>query len=98
MFNINYTHTSKSSFAAKRFTFTGEEGMTIEQKIPNQARQIIQYAYTLSEEQDSFTLGDLAQHIDEHHEGVFTQSKGGTERIVRYYSKLLQEAGILTSI
>ena len=97
MFNIQYTHTSKSSFAAKRFTFTGEEGMTIEQKVPNQARQIIQYAFQLSQEADDFSLTELANYIDQHHEGTFTTSKGGTERIVRYYSKLLQETGILSA-
>lgn len=96
MININYTHSSNSSSAAKSFTFTGEEGMTIDAKVPNQARQIIQYAYELSQQHETFTYNDLVDYIDNNHEGTFTTSKGGTMRIVRYYSKLLQDTGILT--
>jgi DNA-directed RNA polymerase delta subunit len=96
MINIEYTHTSRSSHSAKSFTFTGEDGMVIEQRIPNQARQIIRYAYELSQQQPTFTYNDLVAYIDEHHEGTFTNSKHGTMAIVRYYSKLLQDAGVIT--
>lgn len=95
MININYTHTSNSGSSAKLFTFTDETDITIDQKVPNQARQIITYAYNLSQEQPEFTYQHLADYIDEHHSGTFTTSKGGTMRIIRYYSKLLQEAGVL---
>lgn len=96
MINIEFTHTSRSSHSAKSFTFTGEDGMVIDQKVPNQARQIIHYAYELSLQQPTFTYNDLVDYIDNNHEGTFTTSKGGTMRIVRYYSKLLQDVGILT--
>lgn len=98
MLNLNYTHTSNSGSSAKSFIFTATEGQTIEQKIPNQAKQIINYTYLLSQEQDQFTYADIVNYIDTHHEGTFTTSKGGTERIVRYYSKLLQSAGIIAAI
>lgn len=95
MININYTHTSNSGSSAKLFKFTEEEDLTIEQKVPNQAKQIITYAYALGQEQETFTYSNLADYIDEHHEGTFTTSKGGTMRIIRYYSKLLQTIGVL---
>lgn len=98
MISINYTHTSRSSYASKNFTFTGEDGMTIDEKVPNQARQIINYAFELSKTQEVFTYTDLVNYIDAHHEGVFTTSKGGTMRIVRYYSKLLQDIGIIAPV
>ena len=99
MLNINYTHTSSSTgYNQKKFTFTGVEGMTIEEKVPPQAQQIIQLAYTMSQDKPIFTLNDIIAYIDENYDGTFTNSKGGTERIVRYYSKLLQTIGIITAI
>jgi hypothetical protein len=99
MFDINYTHTS-SSFGSnqKSFSFTGQPGMTVEEKIPPQCQQIIQLTYALSLDKPIFTLNDIIAYIDENYEGTFTNSKGGTERIVRYYSKLLQTVGIITDI
>ena len=102
MFNINYTHTS-SSFGSnqKQFTFTAVEGMTVEEKIPPQAQHIIQLTYAMSLDKPIFTLNDIIQYIDEccaADNTTFTRSKGGTERIVRYYSKLLQSAGIITDV
>ena len=97
MININYTHTSNSGSSAKSFTFTGHDNMTIEEKVPNQARQIIDYAYQLSQEQESFTYSDLETFIDSKVQN-FTTSKGGTMRIIRYYSKLLQTIGVITPV
>ena len=96
MFNINYTHTSNSGSSAKQFRFIGEAGMTIEAKVPNQARQIVDYIYNLTLTVENFTYQQLADYIDEQTDN-FTTSKGGTMRIIRYYSKLLQEIGIITA-
>lgn len=93
MINIEYTYSSNNGSAAKLFKVTDED-LTIEQKVPNQARLIIKYALELGESQGTFTFADLEQHIDAN-EIEFTRSKGGTMRILRYYSKLLQEIGLL---
>lgn len=103
MFNINYTHSSSSNGFSnqKQFSFTAVEGMTISEKIPPQCQQIIQLAYSLSLDKPIFTLSDLIHYIDEccaFDNTNFTNSKGGTERIVRYYSKLLQNSGIITNV
>ena len=102
MFNINYTHSSSSSNSnQKQFTFTAVEGMTIEEKIPPQCQHIIQLTYAMSLDKPIFTLNDIIHYIDEccsYDNTTFTNSKGGTERIVRYYSKLLQSTGVITDI
>lgn len=101
MLNIEYTHSSSSSSNSKTFAFTGVEGMTIDQKVPQQCQLIVQYAYTMSLDQPLFTLNDLVAYIENrcNDEGVtFTRSKGGVDRIVRYYSKLLQNIGVITDI
>ena len=94
MLNINYTHTSNSGSSAKSFKFTDETDLTIDVKVPNQARQIINFAYELSQTQSSFTYAELEKFIDSQVPN-FTTSKGGTMRIIRYYSKLLQTTGVL---
>ena len=101
MFDIKYTHTSSGSSNSKRFSFTGVPGMTIDEKVPPQAQHIIQLAYSMSLDKPIFTLNDLIHYIDEccaYDNTTFTNSKGGTERIVRYYSKLLQTIGVITDI
>ena len=101
MIDINYTHTSSSSSNAKQFSFTGTDGMEVDVKVPPQAQHIVQLAYALSLDSPIFTLPQLIHYIDEccNADGTtFTTSKGGTERIVRYYSKLLQSIGVITDI
>lgn len=103
MFKINYAHSSSNTGYSnqKQFSFTAVEGMTITEKIPPQCRQIIDLTYALSLDKPIFTLADIIHFIDEccAYDGTtFTNSKGGTERIVRYYSKLLQDVGIITNI
>lgn len=94
MIKIDYTHTSNSGSSAKLFTVATED-LTIDVKVPNQARQIIGFAMELGADGNQFTYNELVAYIDENHVGTFTQSTGGTMRIVRYYSKLLQDAGVL---
>lgn len=100
MLNIKFTHsTSHGSSAAKQFAFTLVEGAVVTEKVPPQAQQIVHLAYHLSLIQPIFTYSDLIHYIDEccaYNGTIFTRSKGGTERIVRYYSALLQEIGALT--
>ena len=101
MFNVNFTHSTSNGSNAKQFAFTGAEGMTITEKVPPQAQHIIQLAYALSLDQPVFSYADLIAYIEEcclAGGTNFTNSKGGVERIVRYYSKLLQEIGIITNI
>lgn len=96
--NISFTHTSTSTSSAKRFALGLTEDTTISEKVPPQAQQIIQCVILLADEQPTFTYNDIIQYIDElcSIDGVkFTRSKGGTERIVRYYAKLLQELSVL---
>lgn len=99
MIDINFTHKSNYGATSKSFLFIGETGMTVDAKVPNQAKSIINHAYQLHEQNDgaSFTLTNLADFIDDNTEN-FTQSKGGTIRIVRYYSKLLQTIGIMEAV
>lgn len=94
MLNITYTHSSNSGSSAKSFRFTDAEEITVDVKVPNQARQIITFAHELSQDKDTFTYSDLETYIDSKVPN-FTTSKGGTMRIIRYYSKLLQTTGIL---
>lgn len=97
-FNIQFTHTSSSSSSAKRFNFGLDPDAEITEKVPPQAQQIIELAYHLSLDQPTFTYTDLINYIDdccEYSGTTFTRSKGGTDRIVRYYAKLLQELNVL---
>ena len=102
MLNIKFTHSSSSSHsAAKQFVFSLEEGSVVTEQVPPQAQQIVQLAYALSLGQPIFSYNDLINYIDEccaYNGTIFTRSKGGTERIVRYYAKLLQQIGALTNI
>ena len=101
MFDISYTHSTGNGSNAKQFSFTGVPGMKAKEKIPPQAQHIIQLAYALSLDQPIFTYAQLIEYIEEccaYDNTTFTTSKGGTERIVRYYSALLQSVGILTDI
>ena len=100
MFNIQFTHTSNNSSSAKQFTFGLNDDDTITEKVPPQAQHIIELIYNLAQEQETFTYNDIIAYIDEccaYNGTVFTRSKGGTERIVRYYGKLLQELNVLVS-
>lgn len=101
MFDIKFSTTSSSSSNAKRFKFTFEPGQTVTEKVPPQAQQIIHMAYYLSEQQDDFSYNELIKFIEDactYSGTTFTNSKGGVERIVRYYAKLLQELGIITDV
>jgi hypothetical protein len=95
---ITYSHTSNSSSSAKRFNLGLTEDTVITEKVPPQLQQIISCIILLSDEQPSFTYNDIIQYIDslcEIDNSTFTRSKGGTERIVRYYGKLLQQLNVL---
>lgn len=99
MFDIQFTHTSSNGSSSKYFVYTLVPGTVITEKVPPQAQHIIELAYNLSLEQPIFTYKDLIDYIEEcclAGGTVFTRSKGGTERIVRYYAKLLQQIGALT--
>ena len=99
MFDVKFTHSSSSSSNSKSFVYTLVPGSVITEKVPPQAQHIIELAYNLSLEKQIFTYADLIHYIDEccaYSGTIFTRSKGGTERIVRYYSGLLQEIGALT--
>jgi hypothetical protein len=108
MLNITFTHTSSSGSSAKVFKLADGD-ITISQKVPNQAKQIIEYAKKLSvdgvdleadePEYNTFTYQELVDYIDANHEGTFTTSKGGTMRIVRYYAKLLtKDTGVFIEV
>lgn len=102
MFDIKFSHSTNTGASAKLFYFVANPGQTIEVKVPNQAQQIIHLAYYYSEENENspFTFQQLADYIDECSSAsntVFTTSNGGTIRIIRYYSKLLQEIGVLST-
>lgn len=92
--NINYTHVSKSAFAAKQFTLPTDD-VTVDEAMPNQAKSIVDHAYDYCEanESSTFTFGQLADYITDV-EPSFTTSKHGPEAIIRYYSKRLQDAGL----
>ncbi|GAF92350.1 unnamed protein product [marine sediment metagenome] len=99
MFDIQFTHSASNGSSAKCFIYTLVPGSIVTEKIPPQAQHIIELAYNLSLTKQIFTYNDLIHYIDEccAYDGtVFTRSKGGTERIVRYYSALLQSIGALT--
>lgn len=102
MLNIKFTHSSSSSQSStKQFVFTLADGATVSERVPPQAQQIILLTYALSLEQPIFSYNDIISYIDEccaYNGTIFTRSKGGTERIVRYYAKLLQEIGAITNI
>lgn len=98
MLNIQFTNTSSSSSNAKTFKFGLTENTTFETKVPPQAQHIILLIQALAEQQPTFTYNDIINYIDDcctYSGTTFTRSKGGTERIVRYYSKLLQELDVL---
>jgi hypothetical protein len=96
MFDINYTHKSGSSAKSKLFYFTASEGMVITEKVPAQAKTIISNAHSLAQTTSPFTLNQLIEHIEDN-ESNFTNSKGGVDRIVRYYSKLMQNIGVIST-
>jgi hypothetical protein len=102
MLDIKFTHSSANgASSSKHFSFTLVPGAVVTEKVPPQAQQIVHLAYSLSLEKPIFTYNDLIHYIDEccaYNGAIFTRSKGGTERIVRYYSALLQEIGALTDI
>lgn len=101
MFNVTFSHSSTSNSSFKKFVFTLAEGSTISNRFPPQAQQILHLAYHLSLTQPVFSYNDLIHYIDEccaYNNTIFTRSKGGTERIVRYYAKLLQSEGVITDI
>lgn len=102
MLNIKFVHsTSHGASSFKQFSFTLVPGAVVTEKVPPQAQQIVHLAYHLSLTKPIFTYNDLIHYIDEccaYNGTIFTRSKGGTERIVRYYSALLQEIGALTDI
>ena len=95
---ITYSHSSTRSSSAKRFAFGLTEDTIITEKVPPQLQQIIECISYLAEEQSTFTYNDIISYVDalsEIDNSTFTRSKGGTERIVRYYGKLLQELDVL---
>lgn len=97
MINIEFTHQNKSGATSKLFTVPTED-ISTDAKLPNQARQIAQYAAQYVDTHSApFTFGALAAYIDETHPSEFTTSKYGTVAIIRYYSKDLQAAGIFLS-
>ena len=102
MLDIQFTHSpGNGASSSKQFVCTLSKGSRIAEKVPPQAQQIVHLAYNLSLDKPIFTYNDLIHYIDEccaYNGTIFTRSKGGTERIVRYYSRLLQEIGALTDI
>lgn len=99
MLDIQFTHTSSNGSSSKTFVFSLPPGSVVTEKVPPQAQHVIQLAFALSQTQTFFTYNELINFIDEccaYNNTTFTRSKGGTERIVRYYSKLLQNIGALT--
>ena len=101
MFDIKFSHTSTSNgSSAKQFYFIMEPGTVVHEKVPPQAQQILQVCYTISTIQETFTYADIIKYIDTRCESTgttFTNSKGGTERIVRYYAKLMQTIGAIST-
>ena len=76
------------------------EPLHVEGNTPYQMQQIIRYGLAYAEQNDNepFTFDQLAAFIDDNFVGDFTRSKGGTIRIIRYYSKRIQEAGIFIAV